>query len=132
MVVSTPHAAANIGRTSSTMLWAKPGIGFLKLNVDGVYNANSLMGGVGAVIRDSDGNFVAGLAMAFDHVSSPLFAKALAVREGLALVSSRGFQNVLVESDSLQITQALGASSMDLSPVGIIVEDSKAFASEIT
>lgn len=89
LMVSTPHAAANTGRISSTMLWAKLRIGFLKLNVDGAWNANSLMGGAGAVIRDSDGNFVASLAMAFDHVSSPLFAEALAAREGLALVSSK-------------------------------------------
>ena len=47
------------------------------------------------------GNFVAGLAKSFPHVPSPLFVEALAVKEGLVLVSSKGLHNIVIESDSL-------------------------------
>ena len=45
---------------------------------------------------------------------------------------SRGFQNIIVESDSLQIVQALCSSSPDLSSFGLIVKDSREIASAIT
>lgn len=78
---------------------------------------------MGAVIRDSACNFLAGLLKSSPYVPSPLFAEALAMREGLALVTSRGYQNILIESDSLQVTQALCASLLDLSSFGLIVVD---------
>ncbi|KAB2623485.1 hypothetical protein D8674_038349 [Pyrus ussuriensis x Pyrus communis] len=86
----------------------------------------------GAVLRDSIGNFLAGLSKSLPHVHSPLFTEALAVRKSLALASSRGFQNIVLESDSLQITQALCASSLDLSDIGLIVEGSRKISSGIT
>lgn len=92
--------------------------------MDGTRNVDQLISGVAAVVQNSNGDCVAGLSKSSAHVSSPLFTvtKALAVREGLALVSSRDFQNIIVESDSPQITQALRASSIDLSPLRLTVE----------
>ncbi|KAB2600181.1 hypothetical protein D8674_010452 [Pyrus ussuriensis x Pyrus communis] len=74
----------------------------------------------GVVIHDSTSNFLAGLSKSSPHVPFPLFAEALAVREGLAL------------ADSLQITQVLCTSSLDLSPIGLIVKDSREIAKGIT
>ncbi|KAB2602100.1 hypothetical protein D8674_003105 [Pyrus ussuriensis x Pyrus communis] len=93
------------------------------LNVDGVWNANRLVGnrligGMGVVLRDSVGNFLAGLSKSLPY--------------SLVLASSKGFQNIVIESDSLQITQALCASSLDLSHIGLIVEGSKKISSGIT
>lgn len=100
----------------------KPGTGSLKLNVDGARNAEQLVGGVATGVLNSNGDFVAGLSKSSAHVSSPLFAKALAARERLALVSSRDFQNIIFKSNSLQITQALRPSSIDLSLLRLTVE----------
>ncbi|CAN6544222.1 unnamed protein product [Malus baccata var. baccata] len=78
--------------------------------------------GCGGCSERNNGYFVACLSKSSAIVSSPLFAEALAVREGLALVSSRDFQNIIVESYSLQITQALRASFIHLSPLRLTVE----------
>ncbi|KAB2633992.1 hypothetical protein D8674_036634 [Pyrus ussuriensis x Pyrus communis] len=88
--------------------------------------------GNGTVIRDSARKFVDGLSKSFTHVPSPFFAKAFAIRYGLALASSKGFHNLTIESDSHQIIQALSASSPNLSPFGLIVEDVRKISLGIT
>lgn len=98
------------------------------MNINGAWDAYRLIGGMGAVICDSTSNFLAGFSKSSPHVPSPLFVEAFAVREGLALASSRCCQNIIIESDSLQITQVLCTSSLDLSPIGLIVEDSREIA----
>ncbi|KAB2622200.1 hypothetical protein D8674_024382 [Pyrus ussuriensis x Pyrus communis] len=65
--------------------WTKPRQGQVKLNINGAWDATHLVG------------------------------EAITVREGLALAYSRGFQNIIVESDLLQIVQALCSSLLDLS-----------------
>ncbi|KAB2605352.1 hypothetical protein D8674_005069 [Pyrus ussuriensis x Pyrus communis] len=72
-----------------------------------------------APFRPLRGNFLADFSKFSLYVPSSLFAKALAVMEGLALGYSRG-------------SQALYASSLDLSPIGLIVEDSRVISRGIT
>ncbi|RXH85452.1 hypothetical protein DVH24_002550 [Malus domestica] len=104
------------------------GLGLLKLNIDGVWNANRLIGGMGAVFRDSAIIFLAGLSKSLSHVPSPLFVEALSIREGLALASSRGFQNIIIERNH----PTFYSLSLDLSPINLIVEDSREISSRIT
>ncbi|KAM1292264.1 hypothetical protein ACFX2H_019082 [Malus domestica] len=100
-LASTPTFTASHSSDSLTVKWVNPRLGFLKFNVDGAWNANCLICGVGVLLRDVAGNFVAGLAKYFPHVPSPFFVEALAVREGLALASSRCLHNIVIESHSL-------------------------------
>lgn len=69
------------------------------------------------VIWNDQGVFVAGLAKTFDHIGYSLVSEALAVRKGILLATLRGFQNFILESDSLYITAALNESSINLSIV---------------
>ncbi|TQD92828.1 hypothetical protein C1H46_021603 [Malus baccata] len=48
---------------------------------------------------------------------------ALAVRDGVLWAVAKGFQNVVIEGDSLQIVSALSDHSCDRSVIGHIVED---------
>ncbi|KAB2634089.1 hypothetical protein D8674_040217 [Pyrus ussuriensis x Pyrus communis] len=70
----------------------------------------------------------------FPHVPSLLFAQALAVREGKVLPRRLpgGFHNIVIENDSLQITQSLRSSSSDLSPISLNIEDSRELSMGIT
>lgn len=103
----------------------------MKLNIDGTWDATHLVGVWGRLFMIGY-NFFGGFIQVLSSHPLPLFAEAIPVREGLALAYSWGFQNIIVESDSLQSVQALCFSSPDLSPVGLIVEDSRAIASAIT
>ncbi|TQD95155.1 hypothetical protein C1H46_019242 [Malus baccata] len=51
---------------------------------------------------------------------------------GFVLASSRGLQNVILETDSLQIATALSAGSLNMSFVGPLVENFKFLLSTIT
>ncbi|KAM1309675.1 hypothetical protein ACFX2H_006339 [Malus domestica] len=55
--------------------------------VHGMNNSNK--GGVGSIIRDDQGSFVAAAAKKLEHVYSPLQAEALAARDGLLLATQR-------------------------------------------
>ncbi|KAI5335568.1 PREDICTED: retrotransposon unclassified [Prunus dulcis] len=75
--------------------WTKPPMRHLKINVDGAWNTTTKSGGVGVVIRDSAGAFIAGRARKFDNVFSALQSEALAAREGVVLAITReGFAHV--------------------------------------
>ncbi|KAB2619807.1 ribonuclease H protein [Pyrus ussuriensis x Pyrus communis] len=104
----------------------------LKINIDGAWNERSKRGGIGVVIRNDQGVFVAGLTKTFDHIGSPLVSEALAAREGALLATQRGFQNFMLQSDSLQIVTTLNDPSINLSIIGHINEDSKALIASIT
>lgn len=38
--------------------WTKPGMGWMKLNVDGSYDATVGTGGIGAILRNSSGEVI--------------------------------------------------------------------------
>ncbi|RXH95171.1 hypothetical protein DVH24_024855 [Malus domestica] len=57
--------------------------------------------------------------------------KATTIRSTLVWARSRGFQNIIFESDSLQIIEAQKDTSTKLSPVGQITKDIKALFSTI-
>lgn len=52
-------------------------------------------GGVGIMVRDSNGNFVAGRALYVDNVFSALQVEAMAAREGGILAVEGDFTNVI-------------------------------------
>ncbi|KAM1333706.1 hypothetical protein FF1_009590 [Malus domestica] len=112
---------------STPIRWTKPHPGFLKVNVDGAWSDQRKLGGVGIVICNELGAFVAARSLRFGFVFSALHVEALAAREGLSLMTERGLlHSIIIESDSLQIVRALLGNSSDMSVIGHIAEDSKA------
>ncbi|KAM1359645.1 hypothetical protein ACFX2F_046590 [Malus domestica] len=87
---------------------------------------------VGIIARDALGLFVATRVARFKNVFSPAHVKALAAREGLAMIVERGFSNSILECDSLQITIALRGSSSNTSFIRPVIEDVQALMSRIT
>ena len=64
---------------------------FVRNNSKGAWIKDLMMGGIGIVVRDYHGNFVAGARRNFDFVPSPFHAKVLAFRDGLVLALTRVF-----------------------------------------
>ncbi|KAM1532361.1 hypothetical protein ACFX13_006496 [Malus domestica] len=80
--------------------------------VHGMNNSNK--GGVGSIIRDDQGSFVAAAAKKLEHVYSPLQAEALAARDGLLLATQRETLPLIrpiIEDLKALIASATGASS---------------------
>lgn len=85
------------------MRWIKPPSGCLKINVDGALREDSILGGVGIIVRDELGSFVAARAKRFCFVFSPLQSEALAAREGLSLATEMSFNDIHFECDTLRL-----------------------------
>ncbi|XP_050136232.1 uncharacterized protein LOC126611989 [Malus sylvestris] len=104
----------------------------LKMNIDGSWNAGRLVAGFGAISKDFNGCFVAATTGRFDDVSSPLIPEAMAVRAGLQWAIDRGYHSLIIETDSLQIVQALRDPTLNSSIIGQVAEDCKALLNTIT
>jgi hypothetical protein len=86
----------------------------MKVNVDGSFHHDSHAGSIGAVIQNSNGDFVAASTVFLPHVMFPAAAEAMAMREGLSLVNRIGCTNVIMESKPLKhvLEQKLGGESL--------------------
>jgi ribonuclease HI len=83
--------------------WQAPAVNTLKVNVDGAFLTEEGIGAVGAVARDSDGNFVMAISRRLPAVSSALAAEAVALREGVNLIHMVTTGPVVLETDSLEL-----------------------------
>ncbi|XP_061993526.1 uncharacterized protein LOC133711411 [Rosa rugosa] len=84
-------------------------------------------GGIGAIIRDENGTFLAAIARPFSLVRSALHMEIEAMRAGLLLAIHQGMTNVDIETNCATVVTALNGEMEDLSKIGSIVEDCKAY-----
>lgn len=82
--------------------WKNPPEGRLKLNVDAAINSNFKATGLGCILRNSLGEFVAARGQNWLGCYQPKLAEAISVREALKWLKERNFDNVIVETDALQ------------------------------
>ena len=54
--------------------------------------------------------------------------EALATLNALSFAFELGFRSIILKGDSLGLTQALKSEERSLSPMGLLIEDSKMFA----
>ncbi|CAL8162128.1 unnamed protein product [Prunus armeniaca] len=92
---SPPHA-----------LWKAPPQPYVKVNVDGAWHKNSLQGGVGCCLHDSEGRLLAGLSQACIG-NSAIEVEAEAVLEGLLLAKEENCQKIILESDSMDVISCM-------------------------
>jgi hypothetical protein len=79
IVANAAKVKANSGTRPSK--WCKPPPRYFKVNVDDSFYHASHAGSIGAVIRDSKGDFIAALTLYLPHMASPV--EAMAMREGV-------------------------------------------------
>jgi ribonuclease HI len=70
--------------------------------VDGAWDNSSSFAGSGVIIRDSLGNFIAGSSI-IHKVSSAIEAEAFALVDGIQLAVQLNQDNVILESDSVEL-----------------------------
>ncbi|KAL5748652.1 hypothetical protein ACOSQ2_025949 [Xanthoceras sorbifolium] len=103
--------------------------GWFKLNTDASLNIDDSLVGLGAVIRDDNGLFMAGLSHKLVRSVSIEIAEASAILIGLHLAIESGFSHLLVESDALNIIFYLVQEKPSNSEVGLVVADILSFCS---
>jgi hypothetical protein len=80
--------------------WQKPPTGFLKVNKDGAFSAETKTDATGAIIRREDGSFLTAMARRLPSVTSVLMAEAEACRHRLRLLPRMPQQRVILETGS--------------------------------
>lgn len=113
----------------ATACWRKSPPDHLKINVDGSFNKENSAGGWGYVIRDSDGGVVIAGAGRLEHAQDVLHSEAEACVQGLYKAQELGMGKIMMESDALQLLQAIKTSKYHLSPNGVLFREIKAFVS---
>jgi hypothetical protein len=77
--------------------WSKPPPGYVKINTDGGFEAESMSGATGAVIRDKNGVFIKAMVRRLPSVASALLVvEAEAWRDGLRLLCQSVYQQVVL------------------------------------
>lgn len=111
--------------------WSRPAIGSFKVNFDGSLLKAQRSAGVGVIIRDDQGIVPAALASKEQDLEDLAHVEALAAFKAVSFALEMGFRSFCLEGDSLGLINALNDASEDLSPIGHIVEATKAMLSSI-
>nr|GMC71359.1 uncharacterized protein LOC109155154 [Ipomoea batatas] len=102
--------------------WEKPPQDWYKLNVDAAINSTSRATGLGCILRNSRGEFVAARETKWYGCYQSKLAEAISIREALLWLKEMQFDRVLVETDALLVIQGLKDHDSN-SSFGLILED---------
>ncbi|CAN6686918.1 unnamed protein product [Malus baccata var. baccata] len=86
--------------------WTPPNSGFVKINVDASWDCGDGLGFTGVVARDEDGRFlVAGRSGG--KATSAAMMEVLAILHGCRMGLNRGWNKIIIESDSMESISCL-------------------------
>nr|XP_007158841.1 hypothetical protein PHAVU_002G186500g [Phaseolus vulgaris]ESW30835.1 hypothetical protein PHAVU_002G186500g [Phaseolus vulgaris] len=118
---------------SRLIWWTPPFEGFVKINCDGAFTMHGNKAGAGGVVRDWRGEFIFGFSSGLKNYSV-LMAELEAIKIGIEIAISKGYKNLMVESDSkvaidiitsLVVQQSNGDTSQSQNDMSSIIEISK-------
>ena len=100
-----------------------------KINVDAALSIEHQCSGIGIIIRDYAGLFMAGRILQIQACTDPHRAELLAAREGLPFAWENGFQKVILEGDARKVYDSIERADDDMSYNGSILRDIVMYAS---
>ena len=86
-----------VSGTEPEAKWTKPEVRSVKLNVYAAFHIDEGSGATAAVIRDHRGNFLAPQCSFVPFAADACTTEAMAMRDGLVLANSLGFNTVEAE-----------------------------------
>jgi ribonuclease HI len=108
--------------------WKKPPAEFLKLNIDATFDPDGRNGGWGFILRDEDGDVVTAGCGKLDWVHDPLQAEVVACLQGTQAAIDLGVGKIIIETDALQVCQAMNSRAYDLSLAGNLIKELRSLA----
>jgi ribonuclease HI len=111
---------------SELMRWQQPHPDWWKCNVDASFSQGPCATGWGWCIRNSTGSFIAAGTSSRRHNFTVPEGEALAILEAMRVASSRGWSNIIFESDSKVVVDAIKAVSPGRSELCSIIFEIKA------
>ncbi|KAB2605937.1 S ribonuclease [Pyrus ussuriensis x Pyrus communis] len=101
------HDSKKGSSRTTTHKWEKPTVGWVKCNFDGAWDDLGQRGGVGVVVRDEKGDFVAATALQFRGISSAILAEIMAARAAVLFARNMGVSQMVVQEDAMMVINAL-------------------------
>lgn len=83
--------------------WYSPDKDWFQLNSDAAIHKTKGVAGLGVVIRNARGEFMAASTSQSSYFGDIEFAEASAILKGIKLVEDLGFLPLLIESDSVNV-----------------------------
>jgi ribonuclease HI len=105
--------------------WTLPPEGWVKLNVDGSFDADSRAGGAGMVLRDDGGAIIFSACRYLMTCSSPLEAELAACMEGCALARQWSTLPCIIEMDCLEGVSRIKSETGERSDVTFLLKEIK-------
>ncbi|XP_070672474.1 uncharacterized protein [Malus domestica] len=103
--------------------WSSPPPKWIMINVDASFCSYSKSGGIGVVFHDEAGTYVGGFICKIPHAIDPYTVEILAARASLHQVAQWHWRLVILESDALQVVQALHGPHCGVSTTSLLIED---------
>lgn len=103
--------------------WQKPAPSFLKVNCDASFHAESGNGGWGYVIRDEEGDLISAGRGKLLHVLDSFQAEVIVCLQGLQAAIDMGVSRVQLETDAMQVKQAVESTSWELTVTGGLIKE---------
>jgi hypothetical protein len=119
------NQSSTIAVTPKICSWLRPPAGLMKLNVDGSFMDVDGTAGAGMILRAHDGTIALTACRSLRQCSSALEAELCAFMEGVALASGCTQQQIIIETDSVEVLRMVKSKERDYSPMGHIVEEVK-------
>jgi hypothetical protein len=111
--------------TTKSFHWTPPPEGWVMINVDAAIFEGVNQMGLGLVIRNHNGEFIAAVRQGFGGITNPELAESIAFRHAVQFASKLPYNQIMVALDCLSLINKLQARSRDRSHTGIVVEDIK-------
>ena len=93
--------------TPGSSYWKPPSQDVYKLNFDATVFSDLNCSGVGAIIRNYDGEVMAGMAARGEYVHNSDDAKALACRKAMEFTMEARFSSLIIEGDNSNVMRAI-------------------------
>ncbi|CAN1254127.1 Putative ribonuclease H protein At1g65750 [Linum perenne] len=122
----TRRGANTNAREEGCRRWHKPPVGVVKINLDAALFDNSRRQGLGMVARDAEGGLLGVKQTVIPGVSIVKEAEASCLREAIWWAMEMGLAQVIFETDSLSVQQAVEAGYADATEFGKIVGECRA------
>jgi hypothetical protein len=111
--------------------WNKPPFGVIKLNWDAIVDKEGQKMGVGIIARDHHGTILVVLVTSRLFITDPTTAKVLVAWKMAELCVKLGFNDVLLEGDSLEVVQALCKEECIWGRYETLINDSKLLLQQV-
>ncbi|XP_062104835.1 uncharacterized protein LOC133816262 [Humulus lupulus] len=105
--------------------WSKPPLGYLKVNVDAANFKEASTFSFAGVARNHEGVLMEAFSVCRMGSVSPELGEAMGVREALSWIKRKNWVQVLLETDSILVVQALRSSCSLPSYFGRVIDECK-------